>query len=157
KAYPHLEAVPAAVDLAIVATPAPTVAGILAQCEAAGVKGAIILSAGFQECCPDGAALQRQLRKQLRPGGLRVLGPNSMGVVCSRTGFNATFAPAMVRPGNVGFISQCGSLLAALTGGGAEAAVACSTFFSVGGLLDVGWTDCLEYLGADAQTESIGI
>src|SRR5262249_53350587 len=104
KAYPSLEAVPLPIDLAVVATPAATVPGIIGECVAAGVKGAIILSAGFRECGPAGAELEQQIVAHLRHGKLRVLGPNCLGVACPRTGINATFARAMVRRGNVGFL-----------------------------------------------------
>jgi acetyltransferase len=157
KAYPRLEAVPLPIDLAIVATPAPTVPGIIGECVASGVKGAIILSAGFRECGPAGAELEQQIAAQLRHGNLRVLGPNCLGVACPRTGINATFAPAMVRRGNVGFLSQSGALLAALLSEDLPERVGCSTFISLGSMVDLGWAEWLAYLGDDPQTEIIGI
>jgi acetyltransferase len=157
KAYPSLAAVPVPVELAVIVTPAPTVPGIIGECVAAGVKGAIIVSAGFRECGPAGADMERQIRGHLRGGSLRVLGPNCQGVVCSRTGLNATFAPATVRPGRVGFISQSGALLTALLSGDVQAEIGCSTFISVGSMIDVGWAECLDYLSGDEQTEAIGL
>jgi acetyltransferase len=157
KAYPDLAAVPMEVELAILATPAPTVPAILGDCLAAGVQAAIVLTAGFGDGDSAGAELERQIRALLRHGSMRVLGPNSIGVVCSRTGLNATFAPSMVRPGGVGFISQSGALLTALASGGLPEGVGCSAFISVGSMLDVDWADCLHYLAEDPQTESIGI
>jgi acetyltransferase len=157
KAYPNLEAVPLPIDLAIVATPAATVPGIIGECVAAGVKGAIILSAGFRECGPAGAELEQQIVAQLRHGNLRVLGPNCLGVACPRTGINATFAPARVRRGNVGFLSQSGALLAALLSADLPERVGCSAFISLGSMIDLGWAEWLAYLGEDPQTEVIGI
>src|SRR5262249_39400483 len=90
-------------------------------------------------------------------GGMRVLGPNSMGIACSRSGFNATFSRAMIPPGSVGIISQSGSLLTAVTTGGLANKVGCSAFISVGSRIDINWGEWLEYLGADPQTKQIGI
>jgi acetyltransferase len=157
KAYPVLAAVPLPVELALVAAPAPAVPAVLAECAAAGARGAVVLSDGFRECDPGGPELLREVREEVRHTPLRVLGPNSRGVACSRTGFNATVAPAPVPPGKVGFISQGGGLLSALVGGGLPEGVGCSAFLSVGAMIDVGWADCLEYLGDDPQTELIGI
>jgi acetyltransferase len=157
KAYPHLAEVPVPVELAILATPASTVPGILEECAAAGVRGAIIFSDAFRGGHPSRAALERQIQDLACRGVMRVLGPNSMGIACSRSGFNATFARAMIPPGSVGIISQSGSLLTALTSGGLASNVGCSAFISIGSMIDIGWTDCIEYLAADPQTEQIGI
>ena len=113
KAYPNLAALPEQVELAIIATPAPTVPGIIAECVEAGVKGAIILSAGFKEIGAEGAQLEQQILEQARRGKMRIIGPNCLGVMCPPTGINATFAGAMASPGHVGFISQSGALCTA--------------------------------------------
>src|SRR5579885_2497337 len=81
KAYPGVKAVPAPVDLAVVVTPAPAVPAVVADCLEAGVKGAIIISAGFKEVGAAGAALERQVRDRLRGGRMRVIGPNCLGVM----------------------------------------------------------------------------
>jgi acetyltransferase len=156
KAYRSLAAVPEPVDLAIVATPAAEVPGVLAECAAAGVRGAIILSAEFREGGPEGAELAQQIREHVGPGRMRALGPNSIGVACPRTGINATFAPGKVRLGCIGFVSQSRALLSALAGG-PEAGPGCSAFFSVGAMVDLDWTDCLAYLARDPQTKGIGL
>jgi acetyltransferase len=155
KAYPDLAAVPQAVDLAVIATPAPTVPAMVGECIAAGVKGAIILSSGFGECGPAGAELERQVKEQVRHGRMRVLGPNCFGIQCPRTGLNATFGVGMPRPGNIGFISQSGSLLSAIRYWSHQDQVGCSAFLSVGSLLDVGWADLIAHLGQDPHTRSI--
>src|SRR5512142_3120036 len=103
KAYPNLAALPERIDLAVIATPAPTVPGIIAECVEAGVKGAIILAAGFRECGAAGAELEQQILAQARKGKLRIIGPNCLGVMSSLSGLNATFASTMIRPGHVGF------------------------------------------------------
>jgi len=108
KAYPNLAALPQQVDLAVIVTPAPTVPGVIAECVQAGVQGAIIISAGFKESGAAGARMEQEILEQARQGNMRIIGPNCLGVMCPLTGFNATFANAMARPGNVGFISQRG-------------------------------------------------
>lgn len=157
KAYPHLSEVPVPVELAILATPASTVPDILDECAAAGVRGAILLSDAFRGGHPSRTALEHQIQELAHRGVMRVLGPNSMGVACSRSGFNATFAQAMIPPGSVGFISQSGALLTALASGGLAKKVGCSAFISVGSMIDIDWVDCIEYLGADPGTKQIGI
>src|SRR5579859_3098689 len=104
KAYPNLAALPQPVDLAVIATPAPTVPGIIAECVEAGVKGAIILSAGFKESGDAGVQMEQQILEQARRGKLRIIGPNSFGVMSPPTGLNATIAGAMALPGQIGFI-----------------------------------------------------
>jgi acetyltransferase len=157
RAYPGLRDTPRPVELAIVATPAATVPDVLAECAAAGVKGAVVISSGFRGCGSDGAELERRLAEQLRPRALRVLGPNCFGVACPRTGLNATFAPAPARRGGVGLISQSGALLAAFLGDDLPDSVGCSAFISLGDGVDLGWADWLGYLVDDPQTEMIGI
>jgi acetyltransferase len=100
--------VPEAVDLAVIATPAATVAGIIGECAAAGVRGAVIISAGFKECGPAGAELEKQILE--RQGKMRIIGPNCVGVMLPHIGLNATFAKPLALPGNIGFISQSGAL-----------------------------------------------
>jgi acetyltransferase len=157
KAYPNLAALPEQVDLAVIATPAPTAPGLIAECVEAGVKGAIILSAGFKEHGAEGARLEQQVLEQARRGKLRIIGPNCLGVMSPLTGLNATFAGAMARPGNVGFLSQSGALCTAVLDWSLGTNVGFSSFVSVGSMVDVGWGDLIDYLGSDQQTTSIVI
>jgi acetyltransferase len=154
-AYPHLAALPQPVDLAVIVTPAPTVPGLIAECVETGVKGAIIISAGFKETGAAGAELEQQILEQARRGKLRIIGPNCLGVMSPLTGLNATFAGVMARPGHVGFISQSGALLTAVLDWSLEANVGFSAFVSIGSMVDVGWGDLIDYLGSDEQTTSI--
>ncbi len=157
KAYSNVGAVPDKVDLAVIVTPAPTVPDIIAECVAAGVKGAIIISAGFKETGPDGAALEQRVLAEARRGKMRVVGPNCLGVMNPYSGLNATFASAMARPGSVGFISQSGALCTAVLDWSLRELVGFSFFGSIGSMLDVGWGDLIYYLGDDPRTESIVI
>ena len=90
KAYPSIADVPDQVDLAVIVTPAPTVPGIVSQCVDAGVKGAVVISAGFKEAGAPGVELERQVLEQARRGRMRVVGPNCLGVISPLTGLNAT-------------------------------------------------------------------
>ncbi len=157
KAYPNIFDVPEAVDLAVIATPASTVPTIIAECVDAGVKGAIILSAGFKETGAEGVILEQQILEQAHRGKMRIIGPNCLGAMSPRTGLNATFASAMARPGNVGFISQSGALCTAILDWSFRENVGFSAFVSLGSMLDVGWGDLIDYLGDDRHTKSIVI
>lgn len=157
KAYPSIHDVPERVDLAVIATPAQTVPGIIRECVEAGVQGAIIISAGFKERGPEGVALEEEILKTAREGNMRIIGPNCLGVMSPVTGLNATFANAMARPGSVGFISQSGALCTAVLDWSFHENVGFSHFVSIGSMLDVDWGDLIYYLGNDSRTESIVI
>lgn len=157
RAYASLRDTPDVPDLVIIATPAPTVPGILQDCVDLGVKGAIVLSAGFKEIGPIGIELERQIRALLATSDLRLIGPNCLGLMNPLVGLNATFASTMARPGNVGFISQSGALCTAVLDWSLQENVGFSTFVSIGSMLDVDWGDLIYYLGDDPQTRSIVI
>ncbi|MCP2727386.1 bifunctional acetate--CoA ligase family protein/GNAT family N-acetyltransferase [Limnofasciculus baicalensis] len=157
KAYPTVAAIGEPVDLAIIATPAPTVPSIIRECIAAGVKGAIVLSAGFKEIGTVGIELEQQLLAQIRESQMRLIGPNCLGVMNPITGLNATFANSMARPGKVGFISQSGALCTAILDWSHRENVGFSAFVSLGSMLDVNWGHLIDYLGDDPHTESIVI
>jgi acetyltransferase len=157
KTYPSISEVPARVDLAVIAAPAPAVPQIIRECVEAGVEGAIIISAGFRETGPEGAELETQVLEEARRGRMRIIGPNCLGVMNPTTGLNATFAGAMARPGSVGFLSQSGALMTAILDRSFMENVGFSAFVSVGSMMDVGWGDLIYYLGDDKETESIVI
>ncbi|MEO1396145.1 MAG: bifunctional acetate--CoA ligase family protein/GNAT family N-acetyltransferase [Cyanobacteria bacterium J06634_5] len=157
KAYKQLRDVPEQVDLAIIATPAATVPQVLRDCVSAGVKGAIVVSAGFKEAGPVGIALEEEILTLLRSSNLRVIGPNCLGVMNPHAGFNGTFASAIAHPGNVGFISQSGALCTSILDWSFRENVGFSAFVSIGSMLDVGWGDLINYLGDDPKTDSIVI
>jgi acetyltransferase len=155
KAYPNIGAVPEKVDLAVVVTPAPSIPGIIRECVDAGVKAAVVISAGFKETGPAGAELERRVVEEAKRGNLRVIGPNCLGVMCPLSGLNATFARGMALPGHVGFISQSGALCTAVLDWSLREQVGFSAFLSIGSMSDVGWGDLIDYLGQDARTRSI--
>jgi acetyltransferase len=155
KAYASVEDVPARVDLAVIVTPAASVPGIIASCVRAGVPAALIISAGFKEAGPAGIELERQVLAEARRGGMRVIGPNCLGVMSPVTGVNATFARGIARAGHVAFISQSGALLTAILDWSLREQVGFSGFVSTGSMLDVGWGDLIDYFGRDPRTNSI--
>jgi acetyltransferase len=157
KAFPTVSALPEKPDLAVIITPPHTVPGIVKECVACGVRGAIIISAGFKETGAAGAALEQEILTEARRGNLRIIGPNCLGVMSPRAKFNATFAAAMARPGNVGFISQSGALCTAILDWSLRENVGFSAFVSLGSMLDVGWGDLIYHLGDDPDTKSIVI
>jgi acetyltransferase len=157
KAYPSVSAIPEQVDLAVVVTPPPSIPGIIRECGEAGVRGAIVISAGFKEIGPEGAALERQVLEEARAAGIRIIGPNCLGVMSPLSGLNATFATTIARPGSVGFISQSGALCTAVLDWSLKEMVGFSAFVSVGSMVDVGWGDLIDHLGSDPKTKSIVI
>jgi acetyltransferase len=145
--YPSLAAVPGPVDLAVIATPAAAVPGLVRECVARQVKAAVVIAAGP----PELAAAVREIAR----GRLRLLGPNCLGVISPPGGLNASFATAPVRPGHTALLSQSGSICAAILDWAAEKHVGFSSFVSVGAMADVDCADLIDYLGDDPQTHSI--
>ena len=157
KAYHKIKDVPEPVDLAIIATPAYTVPRVVRECVAVGVKGAIILSAGFRELGPSGARLEQLIIAEAQRGRMRIIGPNCLGVMNPLTGLNATFVKTLAHPGHLAFMSQSGALANAVLDWSLQNRVGFSAFVSVGSMLDVNWGDLITYFGKDYRTKSIVI
>ncbi len=157
KAYQSVTDIPEAVDLAVIVTPPPTVPGIVRECGEAGVLGAVVISAGFKEIGPEGAELERQLLREAQAAGIRVIGPNCLGLMSPRSGLNATCASTIARPGSVGFVSESGALSAAVLDWSLKEMVGFSAFISIGSMVDVGWGELIYHLGNDPKTRSIVI
>ncbi|MGE5360139.1 MAG: GNAT family N-acetyltransferase [Bacteroidales bacterium] len=155
RAYRSIRDVPDPVDLALIVTPAAGIPAIVGECVDAGVQCAVVTSGGFRETGPEGLALERRLVEEARRGALRLVGPNCLGIMSPVTGLNATYAPTIARPGNVAFISQSGALCAAVLDWSLRMNVGFSHFVSVGGMVDIGWGDLIDYLGRDPRTKSI--
>jgi acetyltransferase len=153
KTFPKIADVPERIDLAVIATPAATVPGIVAECADAGVKGAVIISAGFKESGSAGAELETQILE--RRGNMRIIGPNCVGVMLPHIGLNATFAKPLALPGNIGFISQSGALCTAILDWSRSTQLGFSAFISIGSMADVNWGDLIDHLGDDPHTRSI--
>jgi acetyltransferase len=157
KAYSTIFDVPEKIDLAVIATPASTVPKIIADGVDAGIKGAIIISAGFKEVGAKGLALEQEILQQAHRGKIKIIGPNCLGVMNPISGLNATFASKMALPGTVGFISQSGALCTSVLDWSLQENVGFSAFISIGSMLDIGWGDLIYYLGDDPHTKSIVI
>lgn len=155
KAYTSLALIPEQVELAIIVTPPTSVPGLVRQCGELGIKGVVVISAGFKEVGEEGKKLEDEVLFEARKAGIRLIGPNCLGVMSPLTGLNATFASGIARPGKVGFISQSGALCTAVLDWSLQNNVGFSAFLSLGSMVDVGWGDLLTYLGNDPRTESI--
>ena len=157
RAYPNVASLPEAPDLAVILTPAETVPGVIQECAQAGVRGAVIISAGFRESGKRGLELERQILSAARLTRMRIIGPNSLGVMCPGTGLNATFANTIARPGTVALISQSGAICTAILDWSLREQIGFSAVLSTGSMLDVGWGALIDYLGDDPNTRSIVI
>ncbi len=154
--FQSLAELPRVPDLALICSAADTVPGWLRSCAAAGIMAAIVVSAGFRETGPEGLALEREIEGILRENpGMRVLGPNCLGVIVPRIGLNASFAPALPRDGNIAFISQSGALCTSILDWALEGKIGFSHFISIGNALDIDFADLIDYLGEDEKTHSI--
>jgi acetyltransferase len=156
KAYASITDCPGQVDLVVIVTPAKTVPGLVQEAVDNGIKGAIIISAGFKERGEEGVELERQVMSIAR-GKMRIIGPNCLGVMNPVGGMNATFAAAMANPGNIGFLSQSGAMCTSVLDYSFEENIGFSAFVSVGSMLDVDWGDLIYFLGDDPHTDAIVI
>lgn len=155
RCYPSVADIGEPIDLAVVITPAETVATVLQECADAGVSGAIVISAGFAELGAEGLEREKKVKKVLASGKLRIIGPNCLGIMNPRTGLNATFAQSSALPGNLAFLSQSGALCTAILDWSRRENVGFSGFVSVGSMLDVNWGDLIYHYGDDPYTTSI--
>jgi acetyltransferase len=145
------------IDLAIIAVPAHSVKQVMQDCVEVGIRGAIVLSAGFKEVGVEGEKLEQEIREIAQRGKIRVIGPNCLGVMNPISGLNATFATHIAKPGNVAFISQSGAMCTSILDWSLQANVGFSSFVSIGSMMDVSWGDIIYYLGDDPNTKSIAI
>ncbi len=153
-AFASVAELPEPVEMAVIAIPAEGVVAVARECGEAGVRGLLVLSAGFAESGPEGAERERQLLDVCRDSGMRLIGPNCMGVLntAPESSLDATFAPHAPPPGSVGFVSQSGALGLALTEFAAERGLGVSSFASVGNRADITANDLLEYWEEDGAT-----
>ena len=153
--YPSLKAADREVDLAIIVAPAETVPDIIADCGEQGVDAAIVLSAGFGEAGGTGRHLERELLTRARSYGVRVLGPNCLGIINTASRLNATFSSGNARPGRISIISQSGALCSAILDWANEGDVGFSNLVSMGIGVDVCFGEVLDFLVQDRDTDSI--
>ena len=148
-AFASVAALPAAPDLAVICTPAPTVAGLITELAARGTRAAIVLSAGFD------AAGRQALRDAARPTLLRLLGPNCLGLLAPHAGLNASFSHVPARRGSLAFVSQSGALVTAVLDWAEGRGIGFSHCISLGEHADVDFGDLLDWLASDTRTQAI--
>jgi acetyltransferase len=153
--HARIRDVGARVDLAVIATPAETVPGVLRDCGEHGVAVAIVMSAGFGESGEAGRRREQRLIELAQQYGLRLVGPNCLGLVRPSTGLNATFSLSAARPGRLALVSQSGALCTAIMDWAAPRRLGFSAVVSVGDAADVHFGDVLDYLAQDHETSSI--
>jgi acetyltransferase len=155
-AYKNIASLPHAPDLAVICTPAPTVPELVRLLGEAGTRGIVIISAGFREVGEAGRKLEEQiLVEQRKFPGMRILGPNCLGIMVPSLHLNASFAAATPAPGHIGFISQSGALCTSVLDWAIDAGIGFSYFVSVGNMLDVSMADLIDYFGSATDTQSI--
>ncbi len=157
RAYRSIARVPGPVDMAVIAIPAERVAGVARECAAAGVRALLVISGGFGEAGPAGEERQRELLRICRESGMRLVGPNCLGVLNNAPGIrlNATFAAGSPRAGRIGFVSQSGGLGIAMIEGAGRLGLGLSSFVSVGDKADISGNDLLQYWEHDEGTDVV--
>ncbi len=158
-AYPRVADVPGSVDLAVIAVPADAVLEVVDECAEAGVKALLVVSAGFAEAGADGAALQTELLVRARAAGMRVVGPNSFGLINNDPDvrLNASLAPTLPPHGRLGLMAQSGALGIAVLASAARRNLGISTFGSAGNRVDVSGNDFMQYWIDDDGTDAVGL
>jgi acetyltransferase len=155
KCYPDIGAIDRNIDLAVIATPAQSVPGLVRECGQAGVQGAIVMSAGFSEEGPGGTRLQDALLEAAREFGVRVIGPNCLGLMRPERKINATFSRNSALPGHLALVSQSGAICTAILDWAEDQQIGFSLVASVGDAADVDFGDILDFLALDPETRSI--
>jgi acetyl coenzyme A synthetase (ADP forming)-like protein len=159
KCYPSMAAIPDPVDLAVIMVPRDLVQGLVEDCIAHGVRGLVVITAGFSETGEEGARLERRLRETVRAADVRMIGPNCMGVIntAPEVSLNATFAPTPARPGTIGFVSQSGALGVAILNVAQDVGIGLTQFVSMGNKADVSGNDLIVHWEDDPATRVIAM
>jgi acetyltransferase len=155
KCYPDLKSIGKPPDLVVVCVPARLVSSVIGQCGAVRARAAIVITAGFKEVGPDGAKLERELAQAVRSAGIRMVGPNCLGIMVPGSRLNASFGGELPAAGSIGYISQSGALVAGILDMANAGGIGFSKLISIGNKADVDELDLLEALGADPQTRVI--
>ena len=154
--YPDVKSLPKIPDLGVICSPATQVPRLVRECGEVGILGLIIASAGFKEIGPEGKVLEEQVRTELRKfDGMRIIGPNCLGIIVPSLNLNASFATGMPKDGHIAFISQSGALCTSVLDWAMEEKIGFSCVVSIGNTIDVDFADLIDYLGEDEKTKSI--
>ncbi len=153
--HPSLTAVGKEIDLAMITIPAEAVEEVIPDCAKVGVKVAIVISGGFSESSPEGRELEESLVKTAHAHGIRLVGPNTMGITSAEWSLTALMPPVRPRPGHVAFAAQSGNLGTQMLGWGSYRGIGFSRFVCIGNQCDLDFADYLEYFSRDDQTKAI--
>src|SRR6266571_374139 len=153
--YASVGKLPRRVDLAVIATPAKTVPDVIEESGRSGVRAAVVITAGFSEAGPEGAKLERALLDNARRHGVRIVGPNCLGILRPELGLNATFAHGTALAGSLGLVSQSGAVCAAMVDWAAPNKIGFSSVVSLGASTDIDFGEIVDYLANDPKTEHI--
>ena len=143
------------VDLAVVVTPAASVPGVINECGEEGIRGAVVISAGFREVGPAGQRLERELMDHARHYDMRIIGPNCLGIMRPSIGVNATFSHNAATEGNLALVSQSGAICTSILDWALANGVGFSSMISMGAAADIDFGEVLDYLAVDPKTKSI--
>lgn len=154
-AFPSVKNIPGAVDLAVVLVPAKAVPGVIEECGQKGITGAVVISAGFREVGREGRQLEQQLIETARHHGIRIVGPNVLGIIDTVANLNASFAAAMPRRGHIAFMSQSGALCTSILDMALGQSTGFSRFYSIGNKADLNEIDFLCAWSEDPETNVI--
>ncbi len=155
KCYPDLTSIGQRPELVIVIVPAKFVLGVIEECATVGTKSVIIITAGFKEIGEEGKKLEEELIRVARRAGIRIIGPNCLGVIVTSSKLNASFGGDLPAPGHTGYLSQSGALLAAILDTATANGIGFSSLFSIGNKADVDELDLIQALAADPNTKVI--
>ncbi len=155
KCYPDLLAIGETPDLVVIVVPATIVPDVMNQCAKIGARSVIVITAGFKEVGPEGRALEQRVLQIAQQAGIRVIGPNCLGLIAPAHKLNASFGGALPAPGGVGYLSQSGALLAAILDMANANGIGFSKLVSIGNKADVDELDLIMALGKDDETKVI--
>ena len=154
-AFPDLNSVPDDIDLVVISTPAATVPAVMRQCGEKGVTSVIIITAGFGELGEEGRHLQQEVLDIAHRYGIRIIGPNCLGVARPGAFFNATFGDGTIKDGNLALLSQSGAVCTAILDWAKSQDIGFSSVVSMGGAADIDFGEVLDYLATDSKTSGI--
>jgi len=155
KCYPDLESIGQVPDLVIIIVPAKIVPAVMQQCASAGVKSVVVITAGFKEVGKEGSELEKQVIQIAKQAGIRVIGPNCLGVIVPANKLNASFGSDLPKVGVIGYVSQSGALLTAILDMANAKGIGFSKLVSIGNKADVNELDIIKALGSDGDTKVI--
>jgi acetyl coenzyme A synthetase (ADP forming)-like protein len=153
--YPSVLEIPGTIDLAVIAIPAEQVTGVMRELGRKGVKLAVIISSGFRETGEEGRMREMEVLRIAREQGIRIMGPNCLGLVLPRQAINTTFDPVSPLTGHIGFISQSGAIITTIVDWSLTEDIGFSGVISIGNQIDLGFVEFLQFLSQDQETRAI--